>query len=145
MSGVVYSGRRSRRRSLDVNDRAPRGRELPVREGSHPDNCRLVRKLAGGSVGELAGSEHCDEGSLRLLSDPMGRNKSEARAGLESSNADADRPVIWGRPHVQSTRAPTRFYYNICREDILVHAYRLARASRERAAKRPQLRAAVAG
>ena len=30
----------------------------------------------------------------------MGRNKSEARAGLESSNADADPPVIWGRPHV---------------------------------------------
>src|SRR5467141_4445909 len=29
----------------------------------------------------------------------MGRNKSEARAGLESSNADADPPVIWGRPH----------------------------------------------
>src|ERR1700688_630373 len=27
----------------------------------------------------------------------MGRNVSEARAGLESDNADADPPAIWGR------------------------------------------------
>src|SRR5258708_4981388 len=28
-----------------------------------------------------------------------GREQSETRAGLESSNADADPPVIWGRLH----------------------------------------------
>ena len=32
------------------------------------------------------------------LSDPAGRNVSEACAGLESDNADADPPAIWGRP-----------------------------------------------
>jgi len=35
----------------------------------------LVRKLAGGTAGQLAGSEPCDKGSLGLLSDLMGRNK----------------------------------------------------------------------
>ena len=35
----------------------------------------MVRKLAGGSAGKLAGSEPCDEGGLGLLSDPMGRNR----------------------------------------------------------------------
>ena len=35
----------------------------------------MVRKLAGGTVGQLAGSEPCDKGGLGLLSDPMGRNK----------------------------------------------------------------------
>jgi len=33
------------------------------------------------------------------LSNPAGRNVSEARAGLESDNADADPPAIWGRLH----------------------------------------------
>ena len=36
---------------------------------------------------------------------------SEARAGLESDNADADPPAIWGRLHERgskSTRAPAR-------------------------------------
>jgi hypothetical protein len=35
----------------------------------------LVRKLAGGTAGQLAGSEPCDKGGLGLLSDPTGRNK----------------------------------------------------------------------
>jgi hypothetical protein len=35
----------------------------------------LVRQLAGGTAGQLAGSEPCDEGGLGPLSDPMGRNK----------------------------------------------------------------------
>lgn len=35
----------------------------------------MVRKLAGGTAGQLAGSEPCDKGGLGLLSDPMGRNK----------------------------------------------------------------------
>src|SRR5882762_1361944 len=77
---------------------APRARTISE-GGSHPDKCRLVRKLAGGTAGQLAGAEPCDKGGLGLLSDPMGRNKSEARAGLESSNADADPSVIWGRLH----------------------------------------------
>src|ERR1700682_1293524 len=38
----------------------------------------------------------------------MGRNKSEARAGLESSNADADPPVIWGRPHAWGSMCGSR-------------------------------------
>src|SRR6516162_5889795 len=45
------------------------------------------------------------------LSDPAGRNVSEACAGLESDNADADPPAIWGRPRdagKQSTCAPAR-------------------------------------
>src|SRR4029077_17948335 len=42
---------------------------------SHPDNCRLVRNLAGDTAGQLAGSEPCDEGGLGPLSDEMGRNK----------------------------------------------------------------------
>ena len=35
----------------------------------------MVRKLAGGTAGQLVGSEPCDEGGLGPLSDPMGRNK----------------------------------------------------------------------
>ena len=40
-----------------------------------------------------------DKGRLGRLSDPAGRNACEARAGLESDNADADPPAIWGRLH----------------------------------------------
>ena len=38
-----------------------------------------------------------DKGRRGRLSDPVGRNACEARAGLESDNADADPPAIWGR------------------------------------------------
>jgi hypothetical protein len=38
------------------------------------------------------------------LSDPMGRNVSEACAGLESDNADADPPAIWGRLHERGSK-----------------------------------------
>jgi hypothetical protein len=52
---------------------------------------------------------------------PTGRNMSEAGAGLESDNADADPPAIWGRlyergweterwPLAQSYRAHPRLY-----------------------------------
>ena len=58
--------------------------------GSHPDNCRLIWKLASGSAGQLAGPEPRDKGDLGLLSDTVGRNACEARAGLERANADAD-------------------------------------------------------
>jgi hypothetical protein len=37
--------------------------------------------------------------ALARLSDLAGRNVSEAWAGLESVNADADPPAIWGRLH----------------------------------------------
>jgi AcrB/AcrD/AcrF family len=43
-----------------------------------------------GLAGQLAGLEPRDKGRFRRLSDPTGRNVSEARAGLESDNADAD-------------------------------------------------------
>src|ERR1700738_4870409 len=63
--------------------RQPNRRDCPCAQrartisegGSHPDNCRLVRKLAGGSAGELAGAEPCDEGGLGCCANPMGRNK----------------------------------------------------------------------
>jgi len=42
----------------------------------------LVRKLAGGTAGQLAGSEPCDKGGLGLLSDPMGRNKVKLEQAL---------------------------------------------------------------
>ena len=60
------------------------GRELSVREGL----TRIIVDWSGSwqaaRPGNWLGSEPCDEGGLRPLSDPMGRNKSEARAGLES-------------------------------------------------------------
>jgi hypothetical protein len=37
------------------------------------------------------------KGRFRRLSDPAGRNVSEAWAGRESDNADDDPPAIWGR------------------------------------------------
>ena len=37
----------------------------------------MVRKLAGGTAGQLAGSEPCDKGSLGLLSDPMAEQASK--------------------------------------------------------------------
>src|SRR5258707_14497469 len=41
--------------------------------GFHPDSCRLIRKLASGSVGGPAVSEPRDKGRLGRLSDPAGR------------------------------------------------------------------------
>ena len=35
----------------DVIDRVPRGARTISEGGFHPDNCRLVRKLAGGTAG----------------------------------------------------------------------------------------------
>ena len=78
---------------------APKARTISE-GGSHPESCRLIWKLASGSVGQLAGSKPRDKGRLGRLSDPAGRNSYEARAGLESDNADADPPAIWGRQHV---------------------------------------------
>ena len=46
-----------------------------------------------------ARAEARDKGRLGRLSDPVGRNASKARAGLESDNADADPPANWGRLH----------------------------------------------
>jgi len=59
----------------------------------------LIWKLTSGSAGQPEGLEPRDKGRLGRLSDPVGRNVSEAWAGLESANADADPPVKWGRPH----------------------------------------------
>ena len=53
---------------------------------------------------------HSDEmGRARRLSDHAGRNANERRAGLETSNAEADPPVTRGRPASvgkRATRAP---------------------------------------
>jgi len=46
--------------------------------GFHPDSCRLIWKLASDLDGQLAGSEPRDKGRLGRLSDPAGRNASEA-------------------------------------------------------------------
>ena len=65
----------------DAIDRAPRGRELSVREGL----TRIIVDWSGSWQAARPGNwldRPCDEGGLGLLSDPMGRNKSEARAGL---------------------------------------------------------------
>jgi hypothetical protein len=44
----------------------------------HPESCRLIWKLTSGSAGQLAGLEPRDKGRLGRLSDPAGRNVSEA-------------------------------------------------------------------
>ena len=44
----------------------------------HPESCRLIRKLTSGSTGQPAGSKPRDKGRLGRLSDPAGRNMSEA-------------------------------------------------------------------
>jgi hypothetical protein len=56
---------------------APKARTISE-GGSHPDRCRWVRKLTSGSAGQLAGLEPRDKGHLGWLSDPVGRNVSEA-------------------------------------------------------------------
>jgi hypothetical protein len=44
----------------------------------HPESCRLIRKLTSGLCGQLHGLEPRDKGRLGRLSDPAGRNASEA-------------------------------------------------------------------
>src|SRR6266702_2463313 len=46
--------------------------------GFHPDSCRLIRELTSGSAGQPEGLEPRDKGGLGRLSDPAGRNASEA-------------------------------------------------------------------
>src|SRR3977135_256583 len=77
---------------------APRA---PISSGGryHPESCRLIWKLTSGSAGQPEGLEPRDKGRRGRLSDPAGRNACETRAGLESDNADADPPAIWGRLH----------------------------------------------
>ena len=73
----------------------------------HPESCRLIRKLTSGAAGQLASSKPRDKGRLGRPSDPMGRNVSEVRAGLERVDADADPPFSRGRPRGQGSNRQT--------------------------------------
>ena len=57
---------------------APRWRVLSGGGRIHPENCRLLWSLTSVLAGQLAGSKPRDEGRLGRLSDPTGRNVSEA-------------------------------------------------------------------
>ena len=50
--------------------------------------------------GNWLGRSPATKAAFGPLSDPMGRNEVKPRAGLESSDADTEPPVIWGRLHV---------------------------------------------
>jgi hypothetical protein len=57
-----------------------------------------VALVADERLGAGAWPKPRDKGRLGRLSNPTGRNVSEALAGLESEVADADPPAKWGRP-----------------------------------------------
>ena len=65
---------------------------------SRPANCRSSRKQSERMMEVTTSFEALrQKGRLGRLSDHAGRNASERRAGLETSNAEADPPVSRGR------------------------------------------------
>ena len=125
-SGLMSGeGKRSRRKPPPRPSstlRAPRRRASPVEGGSTQTVVGLIWWLASGLAGQPAELKPCDKGRQGRLSDPAGRNASEARAGLESEVADADPPEIRGRPRGMGKREPTRAPVSIRRGKWARHA-----------------------
>ena len=90
-------------RGSDAGKSAPRRRVSPVEERSIQTVVDWVWKLTSGSAGQPAGPKPRDKGRLGRLSDPVDRNGSEARAGLERVDADADPSLARGRPCEQGS------------------------------------------
>jgi len=94
MSAIGEDRTRRVQRGIDAIDRAPRGRELSVEGGSHPDKCRLVRKLAGVTPGNwLVGA----------FGDKVSSTSAKISAGLlriagEHSRQSAQGRSLQGQP-----------------------------------------------
>ena len=77
-----------------------RMRKAPISAGAIPARRQSLQPVAIGAVEEVTnplkhfGVEDC----LGQFGEQAGRNASERRAGLETWDAEADPPLIWGRP-----------------------------------------------